>query len=400
MSGGPGGGLDLGPLGQFSSLNDLGNRWVDTSGPSWVNTVGARGEGGGIASILGTIAGIGLAPETGGLSLAIPAAIGAGAGIGGNLLGDLFTGSGVDPLSLAASGVGGGITGGVGAELGLGGVAAGGGETAAGGADPFGALSVNPDLEGVASQAAQAGAPSSALVAPEGGAFAQGSMTSPGPVNFGDPVTAASPATPASTVGTGPNQQPLADAGAATAGFPDPAANATPGVSPGGGMLSNISDWLGKNKNLLGPASLIASLGKSALFPSKIPGQDMLNSNAGLARNIAETNANGLNPAQAALSQQQIQGQIAAIKAKYAQLGLSGSTAEQQDIEHAQNANLAASSQAITNNAQTALSAIGSANASTLPIAQQQLQDDKSLGEAIALLAAMSMYGGAQGQGA
>jgi hypothetical protein len=126
----------------------------------------------------------------------------------------------------------------------------------------------------------------------------------------------------------------------------------------------------------------------------------MLNSNAGLARNIAETNANGLNPAQAALSQQQIQGQIAAIKAKYAQLGLSGSTAEQQDIEHAQNANLAASSQAITNNAQTALSAIGSANASTLPIAQQQLQDDKSLGEAIALLAAMSMYGGAQGQGA
>lgn len=68
--------------------------------------------GAGIGSTLGTLAGAALAPETGGLSLAIPAALGAG----GAALGGAFTGS-KNPLQDALLG---GIAGGLGGGFGLG----------------------------------------------------------------------------------------------------------------------------------------------------------------------------------------------------------------------------------------------------------------------------------------
>ena len=56
---------------------------------------------------------------------------------------------------------------------------------------------------------------------------------------------------------------------------------------------------------------------------------------------IAERNATGtLTPEQQAQSQKLLAGQIAAIKSRYAQMGLTGSTSELQDIQAAENAQL------------------------------------------------------------
>ncbi len=386
------------------------------AGPA--GTVGAKAAGGGVAGILGTIGALALAPETGGLSLGALAAIGGLSGLGGNLLGDAFSGSPLDFASLAESGVAGAVMGGIGGELSGGGAIA-SGETPTAIASPFGTdvgETVVPDFTGTgsitgAASPAVSSAPALTGADPALQGFASGSATAT-PATFGDPTaapTAAAPpdgsGAPASVpadvfAGTPGNAQMAAENAVARSGpvtfDPASGANTTTG---GDFSLGNIQKWLNQNKGLVSAGSLLASLGKSALFPSQIPGADMLNKNAGLAGNIAQNNAGGqLNPAQAAAMQQNINGQIAAIKAKYAQLGLSGSTAEQQDIQAAQNAAFGAQAQAITANTGQALNAIGAANASTLPIAQQTLADDRALSEAIAMLAAMSMYGGGNQQ--
>lgn len=78
--------------------------------------------GSGIGGILATMAGLGLAPFTGGLSLApalaIDAGIGATGGLGGNLLGDAFSGSPVNLGNLGESAGIGGVTGVAGGLLG------------------------------------------------------------------------------------------------------------------------------------------------------------------------------------------------------------------------------------------------------------------------------------------
>jgi hypothetical protein len=77
---------------------------------------GALGTGGG--GLLGTLAGVALAPETGGLSLAIPAATGAA----GAEIGNVATGNTVNPLLAAfMGGVGGAVGGGagIGSDLGI-----------------------------------------------------------------------------------------------------------------------------------------------------------------------------------------------------------------------------------------------------------------------------------------
>ncbi len=431
------------------------------------------GIGGGLGGTLGSILGVALAPETGGLSLAIPAGLGALGGVAGNALGDAVTGEGWSPLGAAESGLAGGVGGGIGGAL-SGPASVAGGGTAAAAADPFGAgpaflggdASLGAEAAGAAPAAgAASSAPAIAPVAdpaisglpieqqisgelgPSQGALA--SEPPAGASSAGGPgLGAASPVSPSVSAG-GANIDPAdaalhdaalqkalnqaagqpfsSDAGFAGAvgsdvvpgGVPLSGSQALVGTEVGpkqfnsigdllgsgkvadtGGLfgaqgpLSGVSSFLKNNSTALGLGGLGLSLGKQALFPPKIPGADQLGANAGLARSIAENfGSGGLNGAQSAASQQALASQISAIKAKYAGMGLSGSTAEQQDIQNAQNANLASQSQAINQNAQTALSALGVSNAPTQAIAQQALQDDKDLSEAIALMAAAGLSG-------
>lgn len=392
--------------------------------------------GGGLGGTLGSILGVALAPETGGLSLALPAGLGALGGFAGNALGDAVTGERFDPGAAALSGAAGGVGGGIGGAL-SGPSAALGGGTAAAAADPFGAgpaflggeASLGADAAAGTGSALGSSAPAIAPVAdpgisglpiegqianelgPSGGALSSGGTGVAGPGGgvgaAVDPVAAPASAPTASVAGGVDPNDPLAafralaapqSAGAASpnvsstlssAGVADP----TGGLFGSNGPLSGVKEFLKSNRDLIGPAGLALSLGKSALFPSKIPGQDTLAGNAGIAQNIATQNSGGLNPSQSAASQQSLDKQISDIKAKYASLGLAGSTAEQQDINNARNSNLASQAQAVDNNAKTALAALGVSNAPTQAIAQQQLSDDKELSEAIALMAAAGLSG-------
>lgn len=89
--------------------------------------------GGGIGGTLGSILGAALAPETGGLSLAIPAL----AGAGGAFLGGKLTGSKNPMMDALLGGVGGGLSGatGLGSELGIGNSAGLFGDAASGAGD-------------------------------------------------------------------------------------------------------------------------------------------------------------------------------------------------------------------------------------------------------------------------
>lgn len=352
---------------------------------------------------------------------------------------------GLGPISDALGGVAGGASGGAGPGIadaaggaGLAPSAGIGGGSAVAGADPFGTgpaflggdVSLGADATGGtgAIGGATGSAPSldpsiSGLVSGNDLGPSQGALSS-------EPPTAASPS--AQGPGLGPAPAPVDPTGGTTAGAsagnpldPNAASGVTAGPAPAGGYtpavlnssglpgatagvggadpsglfgangpLSGVKSFLKDNKDLLGLGGLGLSLGKQALFPSQIPGQQTLASNAGLAQNIAQQfGGGGLNPAQSAASTQTLNQQISAIKAKYASLGLSGSTAEQQDINNAQNANLANQASTINQNAGTALSALGVSNAPTQAIAEQQLQDDQQLSDSIALLAAAGLYG-------
>lgn len=170
-------------------------------------------------------------------------------------------------------------------------------------------------------------------------------------------------------------------------------ATANAGLFDPGGPLAGIKDFIKDNKSLIGPGLLAGTVGKQLLFPPSIPGKGQLDANAGLAGNIAQKFAGGLTPEQQAASAQQLKGQIAAIKSKYASLGMSGSTAEQQDIQNAQNRASASQAGAVSQNANTALGAIGVSNQPILAVANQQLADDTALSNAIARAAAVGMYG-------
>lgn len=365
--------------------------------------------GAGIGEILATMAGAALAPETGGASLLLPIAMGAAGGFGGNLLGDLFTGQSIDPLALAVGTGAGALTGGIGGALG-----AGGSEAVAGGADPFGAASVNPDFEGVAAQAAAGGAgPATADLAitgagvgDMGGGFASGS-TFATPATFGDPTRGAGgvPAAAGTTGGGAGSVTPDADNFPGTpassqlqmpGGVMQASSVSDPSTLAGGsgmaGLPQDLMAFLKGNKDLLGPLMMGGSLLKSALFPNKIPGQDELGQTGGIARGIAQNFGGGnLTPQQQAASDVLLRQQISDIKAHFANLGLSGSDAEKQMIIDTQNKNFANQAQAQNVNASTALSAVGAANTPTIAIANQQVADDERLSQMLAALAAASI---------
>lgn len=425
------------------------------------------GLGGGLGGILGSILGVALAPETGGLSLALPVLGGLAGGAGGNLLGDAVTGQPVDPLGLALS-AGGGALGGLGGGLGgVGGLLGGAGGEAAGGAAGAAAPAITDALGGAgpaflggteslgaggAATAAGLGGGSAAAAAdPFGGAglasvLGQGGAAG-GPLAgnaglpaAGDALAGGSSAGTlvggggADTLGGGgaagaAGSAPALTGGAATpldaASFPSTSgidqtlaqavgpANYPGATNPGilgglfdkGGVLSDLAGTLGRNKDLIGPGLLAGSIGKQLLAPSAIPGAAGLNNDASLLRNLggqfagASTTGSALTPSEQAAADQTLQGQIAAIKAHYAGLNMSGSSPEKADIADAQNKSLAnkaateaTNQQVAISQANTAMSAIGAAGAPTTAIAQQQLADDQALQDAIMMAAAASLY--------
>ena len=392
------------------------------------------GIGGGLGGLLGTVLGAALAPETGGLSLAIPAGLGALGGVGGNLLGDLVTGETASPLGALESGVGGGVGGALAGAGGIGGLAApasgAGGGTAAAAADPFGVEGIG---EGVSSgttdllnslptdaitsaPAAEAPglAPTSDLAitgaaAPAGGT-ASGSLTGD-LASFGDTTTTAAGAVPAggfpdvgaliSSGGTGASVAAggpgFANVGDLIASGQTGATTAAGGFAPDSSIPQDLLAFLKGNKDLLGPGVLGASYLKQALFPTAIPGSGTLSANSGLAQSIAQMlGTGGLTPAQQAESSTTLQQQITAIQGKFANLGLSGSDAEIAEIQAAQNANLGTSAGTETTNLQTALSAVGASDQPTIALANQQFQDDSDLQKMLAALAAASITASAK----
>ena len=397
---------------------DLGN---DAITGQWVNPLnvlehaGEGGVGGALggagASFLGG-AGAGVADEAGGVSSFGPT--GAGelglAGVGGT-----SAAAAASPFGDIAPGLGGALGT---SDIGIG--AAGTGAAAGESAIPAGIANAEqgagliPGFGGIGSDAGAA-APGAA------GAAAAG------PTNALDPTDiagwAASPGAAGAAAAGPTNALETSDigVGAAGAGAVDPAnaletsdigvgaagagGRAAPSAS-GNGLLNSlglggVGKFLKDNKDLLSVLSLGGSLGKSLLFPSTIPGAGTLNANAGLAQNIARQNGTGsLTPQQQQAQQQTTAGQVAAIKSKYASLELSGSTAEQNDIATAENKGVANSAATIQGNASTALNALGVSNAPTLAVANQQIQQDQQLSQAIALLAAAGLYSGGSGASA
>lgn len=393
------------------------------------------GLGGGLGGVGGGLLGALLAPETFGLSIPLGGALGGLlGGVGGNLLGDAVGGQKVDPLGLALSGVGGAAGGALGGEL-LGGV---GGATAAGAADPFatGAAStfdatggagpaflggstslgdatggglVNSLGSGIDTGASGTSVGADLLQSGAGSALPGGvdpgtarliEEGAPTALSGGDTSVPNSVLAPGTGVGGAtassgaPQDFGFADLSGAFGGLGGGAAPTAADFSGGaGGIGGNIMNWLKSNKDWLLPGALALNVGKQIALPSQTPGAADISSNAALARQIAQQNASGLNQAQSTAFSQNLEATKNAIRAKYANLGLSGSTAEMQDLNNAALNNTGAQAQAITGNVNSALGAIGASDQATQQLANQQIADDQQLQQAIMALALASAWG-------
>lgn len=207
------------------------------------NGGGGGGLMGGIGGVLGTILGVALAGPTGGLSLLIPAALGAG----GNFLGQAISGDYINPLGIAMSGVGGGLAG----AGGLGGVLGGAFEGLGGGA----AAMADPIAQGAMQAAAMAPGASAAGMAASGlGAasdpFAQGAMQAADIGMFASPsYQAGGMVTPG-----------LSEA------FTPTSLAAEAGTLPsGGGFFSQLGEAIKPVTDVVGPISSAASLARNVL---------------------------------------------------------------------------------------------------------------------------------------
>lgn len=431
--------------------------------------------GGGLGGILGDILGVALAPETGGLSLALPVGLGALGGVGGNLLGDAIGGQKVDPLGVALSGAGGAAGGFAGSEL-FGGAEALGGapldaatfpstsgiDAAIGGA----AAGAGGDLLGAGAGAAEGAVPGA--VSSSLGAASPAFM---GTLDAGTPIpsiaptaggvggqTALASADPFGTGGViaqgggeggslGVVNNPAAAGGAAAPGgaasssapaltgsgtldpsvFPstsgiDMAASGGTGVSPLSGSVNPVQPGLGELlkggygglkeflKDNSGPLSLGIGglgLGKALLEPNAIPGGtpqagSLMLQNGQFLQNAGQTlvgeGMRGQNtPGIDQNFMQTANANKASIRAKYANMGLSGSSAEKQDLAAIDAQIAGAQGQAAQTTLNSGLTAL---NMSGSPVGQAaiiQAQQDSDLTNALAALAWAAGGGGSQG---
>lgn len=154
---------------------------------------------------------------------------------------------------------------------------------------------------------------------------------------------------------------------------------------------------------LVGGGAIIKDLMSAGQLPK---GSNQLLSEAGTQKGLADSYAaqaegegQGLLPAGAqALVQQNLNANVAAIKQKYAQLGMSGSSAEVQDINAARNASLAqtfAIGQSLAAQGLTEVSSASGLEASIMSqIMQAETAQNTQLGDALASFAGASVDGG------
>lgn len=171
------------------------------------------------------------------------------------------------------------------------------------------------------------------------------------------------------------------------------------GPAPGGGFQgSDILKFIKSNPNLLLGG---AGLGISALNKPKIPNINNLTADA----NSADATANGLinaeqtgqlPPGQQQMVQSALSDSIAGIKAKYANMNLSGSSSEQQEISAAQERAAATTAQLATQVTGQGLTALQLSEQIYAQIANIKLQEDQGLQNAIAQFSGAAALGAGQ----
>lgn len=161
-------------------------------------------------------------------------------------------------------------------------------------------------------------------------------------------------------------------------------ASAAPAASSGG-----IMSFLKDNITPL-------TLASSVLQGDKQPvGMDQLQAHAGMAGKVGEDLVNSLAtgklpPGAQASIDEQVNSAIASIKSKYGQMGLSGSTMEVQEIEHAKQMGQALAFQYASQATQTGLNALGTSDQVYQTIMNTTLQQDQALMDVLARFAASS----------
>lgn len=320
-----------------------------------------------LAPILGGIGGSLLIP---GIGTALGADLGAAGGIAGSALGagagEAVAGGNLrqDLTAGLTAGAGTGIldalggVGGISDSLGLG-----------GGADTAGGLPVG-QVQTISAAPVGGGA---------GAAGASGGLDLSSLENFNSDLAsatggAAAPASVASQFASG----------AATA----------PGAS--GGILNTLKQALAGAGVSPTQALSIGGIGLDALKGNQKTGAEKsLAGNAAQENTIAGNIQNGtLNPAQQASVTQQTNDAINAIKSKYASMGLSGSTLEQQAIQQVRDQSALVGQQVAQQAATGALSALGASDSIYQQLMASALGGDESLMRALAALGASGTSAG------
>lgn len=182
----------------------------------------------------------------------------------------------------------------------------------------------------------------------------------------------------------------------AVAAAPAAAAAVTPPTPPTGG---GINGFLRQNAPLLSLLAGGASIGKQLLSPTAVPGQANAEALAKAAADVAKQNMGALNgelPEGAKLSiANALKDTTTGIRAKYANLGLSGSTMEAQDIAAAGERARAMEFDMAKQLTQLGLNAANISNSMYQQIANVALAEDRGLQDALAAFAqAMGLGGG------
>lgn len=181
--------------------------------------------------------------------------------------------------------------------------------------------------------------------------------------------------------GTVPGQTPVGSA-PDSPGFLSQAWDAVSGGKGIGGLVKNISPLIAGGA---GVAGLLQGQGS-------IPNKGALQTNAATTQQaalplISSATTGQLPQGQENQLDQTLQSQINQIKAKYAGMGLSGSTMEQQDIQQAQNAIEGQRATMVQQAVAEGTGLLGLSNQSFSAIAQEQAAQDKNFQDALTALA-------------
>lgn len=163
---------------------------------------------------------------------------------------------------------------------------------------------------------------------------------------------------------------------------------AAPGAS--GGIMNTLKQALSKTGLSAPQALAVGGIGLDALKGNQKTGAEKsLAGNAAQENTIAQNIQNGtLNPTQQATIQQQTNDAINTIKSKYASMGLSGSTIEQQAIQQVRDQSVLLGQQVAQQAATGALNALGASDGIYQQLMNSALSGDESLMKALAAMGA------------